>query len=76
MVLTLLERVVRLTKLVYVHCCCFSIYFPNLALTSMLASSIARLGFFLPPMPRLGIELTSVQLNLFLKDLNPGRFTD
>ena len=43
----------------------FLIYFPNRALTSFFASWTARLGFFLTPMSRPGIKLTSVQLHLF-----------
>ena len=42
---------------------------------SMFASWMAQLGFFLPPMMRPGIKLTSVQLHLFLRDLNQGHLT-
>ena len=42
---------------------------------SMFAPWMAQLGFFLPPMPRPAIKLTSVQLHLFLRDLNQGHLT-
>ena len=42
----------------------FFIHLLKRKLTSMFASQIAWLGFFLPPTPRLGFELKSVQLHL------------
>ena len=50
--------------------------FLNHTLTFMFASEMALLGFFLSPMPWPGIELTRVELHLFLRDLNSGRFTN
>ena len=41
------------------------IYFPNWALTSMFATKMARLGYFLTLMPQTGIKLTPAQLHLF-----------
>ena len=35
-----------------------------------------RQGVFVPPMPQPGIKLMSVQLDLFMRDLNPGCFSD
>ena len=44
----------------------FYIHSFNCALTSMLDSQMAWLGFFLPPKPRPEIKLASIQLHLFL----------
>ena len=43
----------------------FLIYFLNHALASRFTSKMVWLGFFIPPMPRPGIELTSANLHLF-----------
>ena len=37
---------------------------------SMFASNITHLGFFLPPLPQLGLKPTSVQVHLFWGTLN------
>ena len=55
----------------------WNIFFSSTSqLTSMFASQMAQLGFFRPPLPQTGSELTSAKLHLFWGGFTQEAFTD